>query len=359
MANAVWHTRYRIKIELSHADLGNPDRPGLIDEILVPIAERERDLLECIGRHEENHCPAEEAGRSPWMTIRQRTVNGVTTFVPAHLPLRIEPTAEESDKHKAMKERIARAAHEHGFAAEVEARAVDGRIRTDVLVTGPGGRVGWEAQYSPIAAATVRRRSTRAVAHGITPLWVTSDSRSALIERTPWVQVDDRPWEVIASRQSMLIRAGARYLQHWKCDGHNPRSCPDTGASFCGRFHAHWDLPALCIPQKPTPGVDDLVITSATGDWVPMRIPNPEDPQITSRMWVPAPDRALWREITAEPEPDITEPEPPKEGELTFTHQPLDTRCRYGEDTHTFNDTRTRRATAAPAARHTWDAVPQ
>jgi hypothetical protein len=51
-------------------------------------------------------CQAEDEGRTPWMTIRHRTVEGVTTLVAAHLPLRTTATAEESDKHKAMKERV-------------------------------------------------------------------------------------------------------------------------------------------------------------------------------------------------------------------------------------------------------------
>ncbi|MFE6130441.1 hypothetical protein ACFQ6Q_19620 [Streptomyces sp. NPDC056437] len=65
----------------------------------------------------------------------------------------------------------------------------------------PSGHLDWvesalwdPLRDSPIAAATVRRRSSRAVEHGITPLWVTSDGSSALIDLAPWVLVDDQPW---------------------------------------------------------------------------------------------------------------------------------------------------------------------
>jgi hypothetical protein len=108
MTNGVWHTGYRIKIELTHADLGHPDRPDLLDEITVPIEQRDRELLQCLQHHATGVCRAEEEDRSPWMTIRRRTVDGVTTLVAAHLPVRSRPTAEESDKHKALKERITR-----------------------------------------------------------------------------------------------------------------------------------------------------------------------------------------------------------------------------------------------------------
>ncbi|MFG2199895.1 hypothetical protein [Kitasatospora sp. NPDC048715] len=86
------------------------------------------------------------------------------------------------------------AAERHGLHAEVEARATDGWIRTDVLVTGDDGRrIGWEAQYSPITTHTVRRRSRATAEHGIVPLWVTDTDRSAVFERAPSCQADRSP----------------------------------------------------------------------------------------------------------------------------------------------------------------------
>lgn len=187
--------------------------------------------------------------------------------------MRHQPTAEESDKHKATKERIARAADRHGLTAQPEARTPDGKVRNDVLVTGAVGRIGWEAQYSPITAGTVRRRSQAAVDHGIFPVWLTNSDRAALIDRAPWVQVDDIPWTVIASPQAMLVRAGVRHLQRWKCTRFSVRSCPVDSVP-CGRFHALWELPALCLPPKPPTCIDQLVVTSADGEHVPMRIPH-------------------------------------------------------------------------------------
>jgi hypothetical protein len=37
MANGVWHTGYEIAVRLTHADLGHPDRPDLLEEITRPV----------------------------------------------------------------------------------------------------------------------------------------------------------------------------------------------------------------------------------------------------------------------------------------------------------------------------------
>ncbi|MFJ6384653.1 hypothetical protein ACIQI7_32185 [Kitasatospora sp. NPDC092039] len=360
MANGVFHTAYGIEINLTLPDLGLPDRPGLLEEITTPIDRRERELLECLEHHRDGACQAEEDGRSPWMTIRRRTVGGSTFWVAAHLPVRHTPTAEESAKHQAMKERIARAAERHGLHAEVEARATDGRIRTDVLVTGDDGRrIGWEAQYSPITADTVRRRSRAAAEHGIVPLWVTDTDRSAVVERAPWARVDDFSWKEIASPLAMVVRAGVRHLQQWKCMPSSVRPCPVNG-SFCGRFHAEWFLPALCLPAKAPTEVDQLVVASADGEFVPMRIPNQRDPRSVSRMWVPAADRDRWHDMFG-PDEDEDSPAEPETGDtdITYTCQELDATCRYGEETFTFNDPRPRRGNSAGTGLHTFDEVPK
>ncbi|MER8159992.1 hypothetical protein [Streptomyces sp. NPDC094472] len=359
MANGVFHTGYQIIVQLTRADLGHPGRPGLLEEITQPIGKRDRELLQCLEHYKRGVCQAEEHDRSPWMAIRRRTIGGRTTLVAAHLPVRHTPTPEESDKHKAMKERIARAAERHGLSAEVEARTQDGKVRTDVLVRGPAGRIGWEAQYSPITATTVQRRSQAAADHGITPLWVTNSDSAALIDRAPWAMVDDVSWQRIVSRNVLLVRAGVRHLQRWKCSRYSERRCPITESDFsaCGRLHVHWDLPALCIPEKRHTEVDELVTTSADGEYVPMRIPSQDDPRNYARMWVPAEDRDQWLDIIGPDDEPGTAPS--DDGELTFTEEPLDSTCRYGEETMVFNDPRPRRAKADATGLHTFDEIPQ
>ncbi|MFJ9690771.1 hypothetical protein [Kitasatospora sp. NPDC101183] len=356
MANGVFHTAYDIEINLTLPDLGHPDLPGLLEEITTPTGRRERELLECLEHHRDGACQAEEDGHSPWMAIRRRTVGGRTHWVAAHLPVRHTPTPEESAKHRAMKERIARVAERHGLRAEVEARATDGRTRTDVLVTGEGGRrIGWEAQYAPISAETVRRRSRAAAAHGIVPLWVTNSDRSAVVERAPWARVDDFGWREILSPLAMVVRAGVRHLQRWKCLPSSERTCPENG-SHCNRFHFGWYLPALCLPKKPPTEVDRLVVASADGEYVPMRVPRQRDPRSVSRMWVPAADRDRWHETFGPEEEDEA---PGTDGAVTYTRRELDPSCRYGEETFAFDDTRPRRGDSAGTGLHTFDDVPE
>ena len=357
MANGVWHTGYHIKIELTHADLGHPDRPGLLDEITLPIEQRDRELLQCLQHHDTGICRAEEEDRSPWMTIRRRTIDGSTTLVAAHLPVRTKPTAEESDKHKALKERIARAAQRHDLSAQIEARSTDGRVRNDVLVTGGAAQIGWEAQYSPITASTVRRRSAAAVERGIMPLWVTNNDRAALIDRAPWARVDDWSWREILSERAMLVRGGVRHLQEWACTPTAQRPCPVNGSS-CGGLHVQWDLPVLCLPPKPHTAVDDLVVASAEGEYVPMKIPAQHNPRSSTRLWAPTADRDRWRDIIGEDE-TLPEAEPAPDAGLTFTEENLDSTCRYGEDTRVFDDRRPRRDHTDASGLHTFPEVPQ
>lgn len=44
------------------------------------------------------------------------------------------------------------------------------------------------------------------------PLWVTNSDRAALIDRAPWVRVDDWSWREIASERVMFVRGGVRHL---------------------------------------------------------------------------------------------------------------------------------------------------
>lgn len=90
-----------------------------------------------------------------------------------------------------------------------------------------------------------------------------------------------------------------------------------------------------------------------------MRVPDARDPRLTARMWVPEQDRARWRDIVGPPQEAVGEEDREAEGRLAFTGEDLDTRCRYGERTHVFDDARRYRATTAAAALHTWDEVPR
>nr|WP_163017181.1 hypothetical protein [Streptomyces chartreusis] len=139
MANGVYHTGCDIEINLTREDLGNPDYDGLLEEIIRPVGERPRHLLQCLKYRRGGQCQCARDGKTPWMFIRRQRRDDTVVWVAAHLPLTHADTPEESDKHKAMKERIARTASRHGLDVQTEARSDDGRVITDVLVTGAGG----------------------------------------------------------------------------------------------------------------------------------------------------------------------------------------------------------------------------
>ncbi|WP_406259358.1 hypothetical protein OH779_40660 [Actinacidiphila glaucinigra] len=356
MANGVFHTRYGIKINLTYEDLGHPERPGLLEEITQPVGQRARDLLQCLRDYEGGQCQCALADKTPWMFIRRQRQGGTVAWVAAHLPLTHVATPRESEKHKAMKDRIARTASRHGLQVQTEARSADGKVITDVLVTGAGGRVGWEAQYSPISASTVRRRSANARALNIAPLWVTEDETSALIDRAPWARVDDVPWQRIASPLTMMIRGGVRHLQIWKCTPTSDRPCPETGHA-CGRWHSGWFLPALCIPQERATSLDELIVTSADGEHLAVRARDRQDPRRVSYLWAMASDVHKWHEITGE-NADPLDSGPHDDEAVTYTEQELDSSCRYGEEFHGTGDLRPRREMASATGLHTFDHAP-
>ncbi|MEU2624646.1 hypothetical protein ABZ642_42160 [Streptomyces sp. NPDC007157] len=356
MANGVFHTRYGIEINLTYEDLNNPDYGGLLEEITQPVGQRPRDLLQCLKDYKGEECQCALAGKSPWMFVRRQRSNGQVTWVAAHLPLTHTATPQESDKHKAMKERIARTAERHGLSVETEARSEDGRVITDVLVTGAGARVGWEAQYSPITTNTVRRRSAKARERNIAPLWVTADATSALIDRAPWTRVDDVPWQRIASPLTLMIRAGVRHLQIWKCTPGSERPCPATGDA-CGMWHSGWFLPALCIPQERATPLDELVVTSADGEHLPVRSRDPHDARRASYLWALARDVSRWREITGETNIP-PESGPADDDAVTYTEQELDSSCHYGEEGPHTSSPRPQRERTSPVGLHTFDHAP-
>ncbi|SCK09503.1 hypothetical protein [Streptomyces sp. WMMB 322] len=357
MAKGVFHTGYEIEINLTRQDLGHPDRPDLLLEITQPVDQRPRDLLQCLkDREGQGRCQCALADKTPWMFIRRQRVGGKVVWTAAHLPITHTATPVESEKHKAMKERIARIASVHGLDVQTEARSADGRVVTDVLVTGAGASVGWEAQYSPISAGTVWRRSARARENQIRPLWVTADDSSAVIDRAPWARVDNVPWQRIASPLAMIIRGGVRHLQIWKCTPASERPCPRTGQA-CGKWHYGWFVPALCLPQERATSLDELIVTSADGEHAALRVRDSEDPKRISHLWALKSDAHRWYELHGKAN-TVSEADLDDEEQVTYTDEELDTSCRYGERGFYTSSPRPRRGTSAVTGLYTLDAAP-
>ncbi|WP_240805386.1 hypothetical protein [Streptomyces sp. A1547] len=360
MANGVWHTEYGIEINLTQPDLGVRGYPGLLEEIMTSVSERNPQLLECLAHKAGKPCASEAGGKSPWMFIRRARVGGRSPLVAAHLPITHKPTPAESDQHKATKERIVETAEGYGLTADAEVGMPNRRGVTDALVTGPSGiQIGWEIQYSPLSPSSVHRRSVNAMEHDITPLWVAKDDTAALIDRAPWARVDDMSWREIADGSEMVIRGGYRHLQVWRCLTSSALHCPDSGgAGHCGEIHAEWFLPALCDPPKPPVRIEDLILTSATGDSVPVFVPSRGGGRAGRHMWVPHAECRTWRELTGQWDPLPKAQEPEADDEITFSEQEIDRSCRAGEEGWFRSDARPVRDLGQPTGGFTLARMP-
>lgn len=360
MANGVWHTEYGIEINLTKPDLGVDGYPGLLEEIMTSVSDRNPQLLECLAHHRGQECSSEVGGKSPWMFVRRGRVGGRRPLVAAHLPITHKPTPAESDQHKATKERVVETAERYGLSADAEVGMPHRRAVTDAVVTGPTGiRIGWEIQYSPLGPSGVRRRSVVAIDNDITPLWVAKSDRADLIDRAPWARVDDMPWREIVSGSEMVIRGGYRHLQVWRCLPSSPLHCLDTkGAGHCDSIHYEWFLPALCDPPKPPVVIEDLVLTSATGDSVPVFVPSRGGGRAGRHMWVPSSDCQTWRELTGQWEPLPGPQEQETDDEITFSEQEIDRTCRAGEEGQFRSDARPVRDLGQPTGGLTLARVP-
>lgn len=316
MASSVFHVGLGLELNLTESDLGYPGMPGLWAMLRAdrrPVPERQLQCMQC--RQARPECPE-------WMFLSER--DGVR-FATHHNDAIGDHPSNESDQHKAFKERIARAAELGGFTVEVEDRARHGRRRTDVLVKGAGDLlVGHEVQLAYASLASVKKRTKVARDDGITPLWTTVDPKRDFINHVPWAQTDNFPWKLIAEGQSLQIRGGVRSLEMERCDASNPMPCPVRGYGRCGQLHGKW------VPTFPYQ-LDDLVRDTAAGEFVPVIVAGK---RLNRRWWVRAADRDRYADsaggLLTEDEahrrraPKILDTAPPR---------PLDGECRYGQDT--------------------------
>ncbi|MFC9245114.1 hypothetical protein ACFT7S_14120 [Streptomyces sp. NPDC057136] len=141
--------------------------------------------------------------------------------------------------------------------------------------------------------------------------------------------MDDMPWRDIAGGKEMVIRGGYRHLQIWKCVASSERHCLLTdGAGHCGGVHSDWFVPAQCLPEKKAVHLEDLVLSSATGESAPVYVPNRGSGRAGRHTWVSAADCERWREMVGEKTPLPEAPGQEEDDELTFAEQEIDRNCR-------------------------------
>lgn len=333
MADVVWHSGYEVKVQLNRRDLGNPGIPGLLEEITQPVSQRDRELLKCYAVHRGEVCKSEsEKGKAPWMSIGKKKCPGGRKLVASHLPMTHETPSGESDRHKAVKDHLAKAASRAGVPWKIEAPSRDWRVRNDILLDGPAGLVGCEPNFYPMSPETTRYRSRRMRDNDITPLWITNDPKAALIDRAPWARINDMPWREIADSSRLIVRGGVRHLEVWMCTRSAERTCPDKKSAYCGKPHWDWFIPALLHDREvPEASIGELAVGAATGEYRSLYVPKRSDARTGQFMWVPAADGQRWeREFGQASVTTETEPEP--EERLVFSEDDYDPTCRSGED---------------------------
>ncbi|MEU4655023.1 hypothetical protein AB0G32_13985 [Streptomyces sp. NPDC023723] len=283
MANAVWHKKLRILLDLTRDDLDHPELPDLWETVYktdrfygrlgVPVGERD---LQCGG-------VCRDVGVEAPMHLRMR--GGRREAVHERREDEERHTAPMSDEHKAYQERILRAAQEGGFNGDSEVRTRVGRswIQTDTLVEGADGRrIGWEVQLSaidPSGLRGVRARAAKAAKNGITPAWHTDRAAYAQRNDTHWTRSDHLPAHVIARNGDLRIVSGFRVLDFWHCDIHALYPCPH-GVRRCGKAHA--------TPKPRDVLFDDMVRRTAAGAIVPIQF---RAGTTVHRYWVTNTDR--------------------------------------------------------------------
>lgn len=254
--NLVRHEKLGITLNLAREDLGHPQRPNLWEELRQrPVR---RGEIRCMGR-----CYEREPNVPQWVYLREQPA-GRRQGVHHNPGARANHAGEnESDEHKALKERAATVAERAGLRATIEARAVHGKRITDVDIEGPNGRhLGVEFQLSRIGHSTIRRRASIAKADGLTPFWTTDNLEVPLQYAAPWSTIGRTTWQRIAAGTNLLVTGGVDAIEFDLCGRRHPR-CPVGRPRPCGRVHAH---------RQTRTGVqlDELIVGAATGVFLPL-----------------------------------------------------------------------------------------
>lgn len=312
MAYGVYYVDLEIELNLTEADLGHPGLPGLWERLRGQ--KWEPGHLQCIECRETNPgCPE-------WMYLRQYEAGGRRHAVHHNRSIRAHP-ARESDLHKALKERTARAAEAAGLSSVIEDAASDRHRITDVTVTGPDGfRLGVEAQVSYATAASVATRTAVARADGLAPLWITNSTKAPLIDRAPWVRIY-APNRWVVRDDPLMIQGGFRTLEMVRCE-ERYGLCPDRRRKKCGGWHPVWN------PEQRE--YNRLIAEAATRDLVAFEWVR--SARSSSWMMVPAADRVRYLEACPPEAPAaLVAPVPMLDEPFDLPAVEPDRECRYGQ----------------------------
>ncbi len=270
--NILQHGEYGV-LDLRLPDLGRPDIPFLWEILRAdkrPVPQRQLMCGEICF----------ESGSTEWMYLFERDGRRGA----AHQSREAERLcgSNESDEHKAYKERTIRVAEAAGHRAEAEVRSSDGKIKTDVLVTGAGGvRIGFETQRSFATEQNILKRDRTAITNGINAAWHTDRIDLARRNEVAWARTFVLSTDAIRDTgHPIKIQGGIQRLVPYRCDGTSPTVCPAKGYGRCGAWH---------FTSKPIETTYDKYVRGvAAGELVKVAF---KLTRRTNNLWVPIADR--------------------------------------------------------------------
>jgi hypothetical protein len=315
VTHRVLDLKHSIILDLSKPHLDHPEHPGLLEELHHHY---DPDRLYCIGASQNGGpaCPGfmtivKERGR-----LHARHINKGE---------RVE-TPEESDLHKAIKERTARVVDQAGHPVQVEDVAQHGKRKTDVTFEAADGRrIGVEVQLSAITRGSTDHRTQIAIADGLTPLWVVADENAMPIDRAPWARLEAQHWKDISRRDALPIRGGVKVLEMIPCEWKTSASCPQQAdGGRCGGWHGQW---------RPARGLyyDDAIVKKASGELVPLYMPK-KDGSRGWHMWVSPEQKAEFLAGRPEPVAPLLNGRDVELPDLAIRELEEDDECHWGEE---------------------------
>lgn len=274
--NPVFYEPAGRDLDLDRADLGVPERSGLLEHLLamrgrIPVEERGLICPDC----------RDLRGRRVPMYLVQRDGEWFASHYRKPGEKRI---SHESDEHLARKERVAKDCEDHGFRADMESTAADGHARLDVRIEGSDGKViDYEPQLSPQTGRSMRLREGHRRRAGLISVWDFTDPDHAGIGRVPYVRTPNLPASVIrVQKNPIAVRDGNFVLEEGRCTpGGSIVRCPEkpydpanpTADAYCYGWHR------LLVPVHQSSafsGDSELTLTqfiveAAAGERVPFR----------------------------------------------------------------------------------------
>jgi hypothetical protein len=266
-----------ITLDMERADLGHPNRPGLLRALL--------------GRCTvDGPIFCQNCGRGSPLYLQQRR-NGI--YAITLNPGEADRTGGPGDLHKAHQERIIRVANAEGFAAEAEVRSASGRCVTDVVVRGAIATIAHEVQVTRIKPATFDKRSKIAESEGLQPSWIVPNLGSPAIQAWPFARMHAYEVRVVMAPADLPIEQGVWDVPLMRCR-QRPQACPDTrGTARCSGWHP------LGLEPRRGETHDSLIRKTAAGDLVARRVKITRGAKGYYR-WIPSADAARLAEVDSE-----------------------------------------------------------